>query len=85
MLGNTDVVEEIEIAYASPLMVRPNGCVRQGYASWKYPFDLIARVVGEMSLGDQTDDPVAFVEPGDSRRNCEQVEEQKRREERECQ
>ena len=64
-------MEGIEISYASPLMIRPNGCLRQRHAPGKDLFDFLARFGGEIRLGDQADDPMAFVEPGKSQRNCQ--------------
>src|SRR6266576_342718 len=78
-------MERIEISHASPLMIRPNGRVRQRHVPGKYFFDLLARIGGEIGLGDQTGDPMAFVEPGKSRRNCQQIEDEIRREESSCQ
>ena len=77
-------MERIEISYASPLMIRPDGGLRQGHVPGKYFFDFLARFGSEIRLGDQTDDPVAFVEPRKSRRGCQQKDE-KRREESSCQ
>ena len=62
-------------------MIRPNGRVRQRRAPEKQLFNLLARVGGEIRLGDQTHDPMAFIEPGKSRRKCQQIEHEKRREE----
>src|SRR5206468_6727520 len=84
-LGNPDVVEGIEVSYASSLMIRPNGRVRQRHASGKYLFNLLARIGGEIRLGDQTDDPMAFVVPRKGRGKCQQIEHEKRREESSCQ
>src|SRR6266542_290068 len=80
-LRNRDIMEGIEISYASPLMIRPNGRVRQRHAPGKYLFNLVARVGGEIRMGDQTHDPMAFVVPGKSRRKGQQIEHEKRREE----
>ena len=81
VFGNTDVVEGIEISYASPLVIWPNGCLRQRHASGKDLFDFLARLRGEIRLSDQTDDAMAFVEPRKSRRKCQQMKDEKCREE----
>src|SRR5205823_13871012 len=74
-------MEGIEISYASPFMIRPNGRVRQRHTPGKYLFNLLARVGGEIRLGDQTDDPMAFVVPRKDQGKCQQIEHQKNRQE----
>ena len=52
----------IEISNASPLMIRPNSRVRQGRVPGKDLFNCLARFRGEIGLGDQTHDPMAFID-----------------------
>jgi hypothetical protein len=67
-------MERIEISYASPLMIRPNGRIRQGHVPGKDLFNFLARFGGEICLGDQTHNPMAFVEPRKRRRKRQQIE-----------
>ena len=67
-------MEGIEISNASPLMIRPNGRVRQGRVLGKNLFNCLARFGGEIGLGDQTHDPMAFIVPSKRCRNSQQIE-----------
>jgi hypothetical protein len=70
-------MERIEISYASSFVIRPNGCVRQGHVGAKDLFDSVTRFGGDISLRNQSDDPMAFVEPSKGGRSCQQIEQQK--------
>ena len=71
-------MERIKVSYASPLVIGPNGRVGQGHVPGKDRFNSLARFGSEIGLGDQSDDPMAFVEPSKRRRNCQQIEQQNR-------
>ena len=74
-------MERVEIPDTSPFMIGPDRSVRQRHVARKYLCDLLACLRGEIRLGNQTDDSMAFVEPGEGRRNSQQIECEKCREE----
>jgi hypothetical protein len=58
-------------------MIRPNRRVRQGCVPAKNLVNFLACFGGEIRLSDQSDDPMAFVQPSEGRRSCQQIEQQK--------